>query len=83
MATPPPAGGGTGTGTGGDKGLITVPDLAGKSAGDAHNALVALGLVPVAPPAQRANMKVWYTNPRAGSEVSKGTHVTIDTKGYI
>lgn len=77
------AGGGGQGGGGGGSGLIKVPDLAGKSAGDAHNALVALGLIPTAPPSQKANMKVWYTNPRAGSMVSKGTRVTINTKGYV
>jgi hypothetical protein len=72
-----------GGGGGGGSNLITVPDLAGQSAGQAHNALLALGLVPVAPPSQKANYKVWYTNPRAGSKVSRGTHVTIDTKGIV
>lgn len=64
-------------------GMVTIPNEAGKSAGQAHNALVAAGLVPVAPPAQRANMKVSHTNPAAGSTVPRGTRVTIATSGYV
>lgn len=64
-------------------GTVTVPNEAGKSAGQAHNDLVAAGLVPVAPESQKANYKVWYTNPRAGSHVAKGTKVTINTRGTV
>lgn len=63
--------------------LVTVPNTTGMSAGSAHNALVAAGLVPVAPPAQRANMKVSHTTPAAGSRVPRGTRVTIATHGYV
>lgn len=64
-------------------GTVTVPDTTGKSAGQAHDMLVGAGLVPTAPPSQKANMLVWYTNPRAGSNVAKGTKVTINTRGWV
>lgn len=78
-------GGGGGQGGGGDEDTdkITIPQLAGMSAGEAHNVLVSIGLRPTAPAAQKPNMKVSGTNPKAGSQVKKGTKVTIQTKGYV
>jgi hypothetical protein len=72
---PPPASTGTT--------LVTVPNLAGQSAGAAHNALVALGLVPTAPAGQKDNMKVSYTNPGFGARVAPGSKVLIETSGYV
>src|SRR6202453_2736830 len=63
--------------------LVTVPNLAGMSAGAAHNSIVALGLVPKAPAGQKANMKVSYTNPGFGAKVAPGSSVLIETSGYV
>jgi hypothetical protein len=58
-------------------GTVRVPGLNGHSAGYAHNALVSAGLVPVAVSTQKATEVVYGTAPKAGSEVSEGTKVTI------
>jgi hypothetical protein len=71
---------GTPTGTTTD---VAVPVCIGLSAGQAHNAIVAAGLVPEAPAGQTSNMKVSYTNPSGGTQVPKGSKVTIETSGYV
>lgn len=63
--------------------LVAVPNVANMSAGQAHNALVAANLVPTAPAAQKPNMKASGTNPAAGTQVPKGSKVTIQTSGYV
>lgn len=68
---------------GGGGGKITVPNLAGISAGEAHNRLVELGLHPTAPAGQTPNMKVSHTNPKAGTKVDKGSKVEILTRGWV
>lgn len=78
-----PSSGGTASAGGGTQNLVTVPNTEGKSAGEAHNLIVAAGLVPVAPKGQTPNMKVSYTRPLWGDKVAKGTHVTIFTSGYV
>src|SRR5579875_197316 len=75
LITATPAGGGTAT--------VTVPNTAGMPAGEAHNVLAAAGLVPAAPAAQKPDMRVSYTTPRAGTRVAKGTRVVINTSGYV
>ncbi len=57
--------------------MVTIPNLYGHSAGYAHNALVALGLVPTAAKGQMAFEKVIGTSPRAGTQVAKGSKVAI------
>ena len=74
---------GTPTGTTTTTTDVAVPVCVGLSAGQAHNAIVAAGLVPEAPAGQTANMKVSYTNPSGGTQVPKGSKVTIETSGYI
>jgi hypothetical protein len=71
---------GTPTGTTTD---VAVPVCIGLSAGQAHNAIVAAGLVPEAPKGQTSNMKVSYTNPSGGTQVPQGSKVTIETSGYV
>ena len=56
---------------------VKVPGLNGHSAGTAHNLLVAAGLVPVATAGQLPTDVVFGTSPKAGTEVSEGTKVTI------
>jgi hypothetical protein len=56
---------------------VTVPNLVGDNAGDAHNKLVALGLIPTAGAGQRATDIVTGTSPVAGAVVAAGTRVTI------
>jgi len=79
--TPPSSGTPTGTTT--TPTDVAVPVCVGLSAGQAHNAIVAAGLVPEAPAGQTANMKVSYTNPSGGTQVPKGSKVTIETSGYV
>lgn len=62
---------------------VKVPNVNGKSAGEAHDILVSAGLVPTAPRSQRANMKVSRTAPAAGASVARGSKVTIYTSGYV
>jgi hypothetical protein len=62
---------------------VEVPNLAGLSAGQAHNILVSLGLKPTAPSAQKANMKVSSLGYTAGEYVTPGSSVNINTKGYV
>ncbi len=57
--------------------LVRIPGLNGHSAGYAHNALVALGLVPVAAKGQKSTFVVTGTSPKAGTTVAKGSRVTI------
>lgn len=66
---PPPGGGGTGT--------AVVPNVVGKNAGEAHNALVSAGFVPIADPGQKATWKVTSTTPAGGTTQPKGTRVLI------
>jgi len=61
---------------------VKVPDLTGKSCGEAHNALVALGLVPTAPAGQLAADHVASTNPVAGTTVNPGSTVDIVAVEY-
>lgn len=63
----------TGTGT------VKVPDCAGQTAGEAHNLIVAAGLVPTDASAgqQDASWKCTGTNPAAGTEVAQGSSVAI------
>jgi len=62
---------------------VTVPDVVGQSAGDAHNLLVQANLDPTAPKGQTPNMKVSRTSPTAGTQVAKGSKVAIYTSGYV
>lgn len=81
-----PAQSGSGSGSGGSTGgsTVIVPNETGKSAGQAHNDLVAAGLKPKATGShQTPNMKVSRTSPSAGSKVTKGTTVEIITSGYV
>ena len=55
----------------------TVPNVVGKSAGNAHNALVAAKLVPTAASGQKASEICNATTPAAGTKVNTGTKVTI------
>ena len=57
--------------------VIKVPDLAGFSAGTAHNILAAEGLVPYAPAGQKATWQVTGTHPRKDTSTSHGAHVEI------
>ena len=68
---------------------IKVPDLAGFTAGQAHNILIAAGLMPTAKAGQKAYWIVSGSSPAAGAVVSRGTRVAIitqvavpDLKGY-
>lgn len=58
---------------------VTVPNVVGHSAGQAHNTLVAAHLTPVADPGQKATAKVKSTTPKAGTHVAAGTRVLITT----
>lgn len=58
-------------------GTVTVPDEKGKTAGTAHNDLVAAGLVPIADASQKPSDIVSSTNPSAGSHVQSGATVVI------
>lgn len=62
---------------------VTVPNVAGQSAGVAHDLIVAAGLVPTAPSAQKPEMKASGTNPKAGTKVKSGSKVTIQTSGWM
>jgi beta-lactam-binding protein with PASTA domain len=64
-AAPPPGG-------------VTVPDVVGQTSGQAHNIIVAAGLVPVDGDWVKgdAGTKVKSQSPAAGSQVSKSTRVT-------
>lgn len=55
----------------------TVPNVVGKTAGNAHNALVSAKLVPTAASGQVASEICSSTNPAAGTKVNTGTKVTI------
>lgn len=58
---------------------VTIPDFSGQPAGEVHNELVKLGLVPTAAPGQRATEIVTSTEPPHGTSVEEGTHVQIVT----
>lgn len=58
-------------------GDITVPDCAGKSAGNAHNRLLQSHLVPAAAAGQRPNQICTATGPAIGSDIRPGATVTI------
>jgi hypothetical protein len=72
--TAPAASSATAT-TGGS--MITVPNVVGTDAGNAHNILVAAGLVPVAAAGQKAYELVTAQSPAPGSQVASGTQVSI------
>lgn len=61
---------------------VTIPDLKGKSAGEAHNTLVSLGLVPTAAAGQEATDTVASTSPVAGTSVAGGSSVEIIGKQF-
>lgn len=54
-----------------------VPDVVGRTAGDAHNLIEAAGLKPVAAPGQKATWNVTGTSPKGGTTVAYGSSVTI------
>ena|SRR5258707_4168566 len=58
---------------------VSIPNTKGNTAGTAHNKLVAVGLIPIADPEQRAFWIVAETVPAAGKVVPKGTRVLIVT----
>jgi hypothetical protein len=58
---------------------VTVPSIRGKTAGEAHNTLVAAKLDPIAPANQKPSQKVTGSSPAAGAEVPAGTRVSIIT----
>lgn len=58
---------------------VTVPVCKGMTAGQAHNALDAAGLHPVAATGQKATAICTGTSPAAGSQVNPGSNVTILT----
>jgi Putative peptidoglycan binding domain/Glycosyl hydrolases family 25/PASTA domain len=64
-APPPPAGD------------VVVPDVQGKTAGNAHNALVAAHLVPTAPAGQLASQICQNTSPGPGADAKAGSSVSI------
>ena len=67
---------------GGDTATATVPNCAGQTAGDAHNLIVAAGLIPEDPNASvsgEPSKKVVSTSPAAGTSVATGSQVTIIT----
>ena len=77
-----PSGSGQGTApspTPSPSNTVTVPNVVGTDAGNAHNILVAAGLKPTAPPGQRSYEIVASTTPSAGSQVSPGSSVMINT----
>lgn len=57
---------------------VAVPQCTGKTAGNAHNALVAAKLVPTAVASQTPGMICSGTSPAAGTSVDSGTRVTIN-----
>jgi hypothetical protein len=63
---------------------VTVPQTTGQSAGNAHNLIVAAGLVPEETGTdQTPTMKVSRTSPAEGTSVAPGTKVSIFTSGYV
>lgn len=60
---------------------VSVPDVVGDAAGDAHNKIVAAGLVPIADPGQKPHDKVTSTSPRGGTHVAQGSQVLITASG--
>lgn len=68
----------TGQGGGGQQ-TTTVPNVVGKTAGQAHDALVAAQLVPIADPGQKATSRVRSTSPGAGKTVPLESPVLITT----
>lgn len=58
-------------------GMLVVPDMAGKTAGGAHNALLAAHLSPAAPSGQTPSQICTATSPGAGSDVKPSSSVTI------
>ena len=61
---------------------VVIPNLVGQSAGAAHNALVAVGLVPVGPANQEATDTIASTTPTAGTSVAAGSAVTLNSIQY-
>lgn len=67
-------------------GTVQVPDVVGQTAGNAHNAISAAGLVPYDPNASRSSEPqdpVTATSPTAGSSVAAGSKVTLTTAPYV
>ena len=58
---------------------VTIPQCKGMTAGQAHNALVAANLKPVAATGQKATATCTGTSPAGGSQVNPGSNVTILT----
>lgn len=58
-------------------GDVVVPDMAGKTAGNAHNALINAHLVPTAPSGQLPSQICTATSPGAGSDAKVSSSVTI------
>jgi GH25 family lysozyme M1 (1,4-beta-N-acetylmuramidase) len=58
-------------------GEVVVPDVSGKSAGGAHNALVSAHLVPTAPAGQQPGQICTFTSPGAGTDAKASSSVTI------
>lgn len=69
--------GSTGGGSGNGTGTIQVPNIVGLSAGQAHDAIVAAGLVPTQASGGHASDIVTSQNPTAGTNVAVGSTVTI------
>lgn len=67
----------------GPSGDVKVPATKGKSAGEAHDLIVAVGLHPTAPKSQKPDMEVVATRPEAGKLVKSGSNVEIVTHGYV
>lgn len=62
--------------------LITVPDLAGKSAATADSELAAIGLTPAsASPTAKPTWTITGQEPAAGTQVAEGTTVTYTLTG--
>lgn len=59
-------------------GTVKVPHTEGGTAGEAHDLIVATGLVPVAPSTQKSSDIVSGTSPSAGTSVASGSKVTIN-----
>lgn len=72
-----PSGNGSGGGGGGGT-LVTVPNVIGLSAGSAHNAIAAVGLVPVDADWTRgdASRVVTGQSPNSGTQVASGSKVS-------
>jgi hypothetical protein len=65
-------------GTGQQASTTVVPDVTGRSAGEAHNLIDAAGLKPTAAAGQKATWTVSGTSPAGGTTVAYGSSVTIE-----